>query len=138
MQNKDRPLGVTLLGLFNLVVLGISSFLFAIFPRNWQLIITAAKESGLDIKISTNLFKIVIILQALVALIFITCGVGLLLGKEWGRKLTVYFALLIVIIFFVSALAVPSLISQVILQTIYPGILILYLTRKNVEEYFKK
>lgn len=138
MSENKRPLGVTLLGIFNLVVLGISSFLFAIFPRNWQLIIDAAKESGLDIKISENLFKIVIILQVAVALAFILCGTGLLLGKEWGRKLTVYFALLIVIIFFLSALVVPGLIKQVVLQTIYPGVLILYFTRKNVEDYFRR
>lgn len=137
MERKRRPLGVIILGIFNLVVLGVFSLLFAILPRNWQTVVSVLKEKGIDFNISDSLLKVVVILQTVIAVIFIISGLGLLLSKEWARKLTLYFAFFIVVIVFLSALAVPTLIKQAVLQIIYPGILILYFTRKNIEDHFR-
>jgi hypothetical protein len=137
METKKRPLGVTILGTFNLVVLGTFSLLFTLSARSWQAVLALLKERNTNIILDQNMIKTAALLQILVALIFMTSGAGLILGKEWARKLTVYFALLIVILALALVFFIPSFIKEAISQIIYPGILILYLTNKNVEDYFR-
>jgi len=81
-------------------------------------------------------FKSVILSQIILAGIFLVSGWGILSRKEWGRRLTLYFSFFMVILAAVSVLFQSSLINSVLLQIIYPGILILYFTNKKIESYF--
>jgi len=138
MQPKKKPVGVIVLGTFNLVVLGIIQLVTFLIPRNWQMIEKMFKESGINLTITPLLLKTIIVIQSIVSLIFIVCGAGLLFKKEWARKFTVYFAFTIAALVLLSALLAPSQIQQAILQIIYPGTLIIYFTNRNVEDYFKR
>jgi hypothetical protein len=137
MQFKKKPIGVIILGIFNLVILGIIQLVAFLIPQNWQVIDRMLKQNGADIKLTPSLIKVMIIIQSAVSLFFIICGAGLLFRKEWARKLTVYFAFSIAALMLLSVLLVPSSTPQAMLQIIYPGILIIYFTNKNIEEYFK-
>jgi hypothetical protein len=137
MQEKNRPLGIIILGTFNLIILGLFSLLSALSPRSWQLVVNAIKEKGIVVSSSSNLFKTAASLQILVSLIFILSGLGLLLGKEWARKTTLYFAFCVVVIALLLAVFAPVFIKEASVQIIYPGILIFYLTKKDIEEYFR-
>lgn len=137
MQPKRKPVGVLVLGTFNLVVLGVIQLITFLIPQNWQIISKMLKESGISVAISPALIKVMIIVQTAVSLIFIVGGIGLLLRKEWARKLTVYFAFIMASLVLLSALLAPAAIRQAMLQIIYPGVLIIYFTNKNIEEYFR-
>jgi len=86
--------------------------------------------------LSTEQFKAIVLSQIIVAAIFLLSGIGLLLRREWGRRLTLYFSFFTVILAAVSVLFRSILINQAILQVIYPGILIFYFTNKKIENYF--
>lgn len=137
MQRKKKPVGVIIIGTFNLVVLGIIQLITFLIPQNWQIIDRLLKENGVNVNLSPSLLKIMIIIQSAVSLIFIVCGAGLLLKKEWARKFTIYFAFIIAALLLLSVLLSPASIRQAIFQIIYPGILIIYFTNMNVEDYFK-
>ncbi len=89
-----------------------------------------------EITITQEQFKIVLILQMAISAIFAVSGLGLLLQKEWGRRATLYFSFAMVIIAFVAVLFSGTVITHSIVQIIYPGIMIFYLTSKKIEEYF--
>lgn len=125
------------LGAFNLVVLGVIQLVTFLVPRNWQIVEKLLKESGLNITLTPALIKTIIIVQSAVSVVFIVCGAGLLLRKEWARKATVYFAFAIASLVLISVLLAPATIMQAILQVVYPGILIFYFTNKDIENYFK-
>lgn len=137
MQPKKRPVGVIILGTFNLVMLGVIQLITFMIPRNWQIIAKLFKESGVSVNLTPSLLKIMIIIQSVVSLVFIVCGAGLLFRREWARKATVYFAFAIAALVLLSVLLAPSSIQQAIVQIIYPGILIIYFTNKNIEDYFR-
>ncbi|MFA5007896.1 MAG: hypothetical protein WC546_01610 [Candidatus Omnitrophota bacterium] len=138
MQPKKKPIGVIILGAFNLIALGIIQLITFLIPQNWQIINKMLKDSGININLTPSLIKIMIIMQSAMSLVFIVSGVGLLLKKEWARKLTVYFAFTVATLILLSVLLSPSSIQQAIVQIIYPGILIVYFTNKNIEDYFKR
>jgi hypothetical protein len=137
MQPKKKPVGIIVLGMFNLVVLGIIQLITFLIPQNWQMIQKMLKESGINVNLSPSLLKTMIVMQSVVSLIFIICGAGLLLKKEWARKFTVYFAFIIAALVLISVLLSPASIRQAIVQIIYPGILIIYFTNRNIEDYFR-
>ncbi len=137
MQSKKKPVGVIVLGLFNLVVLGLIQLITFLIPQNWQMIEKMLKESGINVNLSPSLLKIMIVIQSAVSLIFIVCGAGLLFKKEWARKFTVYFAFIITALVLLSVLLSPASIRQAVLQIIYPGVLIIYFTNRNIEDYFR-
>ena len=93
------------------------------------------KNPAFDI-ITPQMLKLVFLGQALIALLFLISGAGILLRKEWGRKGTIYFAFVLLVLVFLSALANPSLLTQMIANIIYPAILIFYFSNKNLEKYF--
>lgn len=143
MNEKRNPLGLLILGGINCFILGIPSFIFCLslhlgfFPAKGQMLFEELKKKYLpEVTISLAQFKIAIILQMIVASIFTISGLGLLLGKEWARKITLYFAFVIVILTLLVVLFNNTLIKQAIIQIIYPGILIFYLTNKKIEHYF--
>lgn len=155
---EKLPLGVVILGGFNLFVLGIASFIFFFFlhqslsaPSANNLFEGVGQEKAVsfadaffeDIKnyfpekeLEEKQIKTALIMQMAIALIFFASGLGILLRKEKARKLTLYFSFFMVILALLSVVFNPSTISQAILQIIYPGILIIYFTSKKIEKYF--
>jgi hypothetical protein len=142
MKEKERPpLGIKILGGINFFVLGIFFIILSIFfltPsfQSEELFNTFREEMGL--KLTPQQFKISIFFQLFISIIFAISGIGLLLRKEWARKLTIYFSFVLFLLIFLSILFNPSLIKHSFPQIIYSGILIFYFTNRKIEEYFKK
>jgi len=144
MDEQKKPLGVSILGWVNCVIFGalfffmsLSSYLKAT-PQDLEKITEIFKSQGISSQITFQQFKIACIFYIGIALIFFLSGLGLLLRKEWARKLTLGFAFFAVVVVFLAVLISPALIQQAIMQIIYPGILIIYFTNKKVEAYFKR
>jgi Na+-translocating ferredoxin:NAD+ oxidoreductase RnfD subunit len=143
MPTNKRLLGASIFGSLNCFLFGLlplTVFISAYLRTTSQdlaKIIQILKEQGLAFEVSLAQFKVACILYTVLALAFLLSGIGLLLVKEWGRQLTVYFSFLVVVLIFLSALMMPVLVKQAIVQIIYPGALIVYFTNKNVEGYFR-
>jgi hypothetical protein len=143
-QNPEgaRPLGVTILGGINLYLFGLGSFVFSLlllggmFSGRGQTIVEELNAYFPQGKFDSFQLRIIMGLQMVIALIFSASGAGIMLKKEWARKLTLYFAFFVVAVSFVASMVDASLIRQAITQIIYPGVLIVYFTNKNVEKYF--
>jgi cytochrome b subunit of formate dehydrogenase len=140
---KKAPLGVLILAGINVLLFGIIPFIFFVsaffnspFPIE-KISETLKKNEPLFSNINPHQLKTLFLFQALIAFTFLISGIGLFLRKEWARKLTVYFAFLLLILTALSTLATPALIKQIILNAIYPAILVFYFTNKNIGEYFK-
>lgn len=142
IKEKKRPWGVAILGGINCFILGaLSLILFYPLYRNpdsitSQALIAEVNKFLSGQILSSSQFKIIVLAQIAVALIFLFSGIGVLLKREWGRRLTIYFSFFTVIVTAVSVLFSSMLVNQAILQVIYPGVLIFYFTNKKVEEYF--
>ena len=141
-KKRKRLLGTIILGRLNCFVFGLLFLIislavyFRVTPQDFDQVIDAFKASGLPFEISLEQFKLAIALNSSICLIFFISGVGLLLQREWARKLTIYFSLLMVILTFVAVITQPAFIAQAVLQVVYPGILIFYFTNKKVEKHF--
>jgi uncharacterized membrane protein len=140
MENK--PKGVYIFGSLNLV-LGIIflltslTTLLTLSPKKWEDFKTNLPQN-FPSEINFPQFKAMLIFQIIISLIFIASGLGLLLKKEWARKLTIYFSFVYAFLTVVSLVFTPTLIKQALPQVIYPGILIFYFTHREIEDYFKK
>ena len=139
---EKKPLGILILGGFNFVVLGVLSlgFFFLIYKdpssETSQSLLAEFSKHIPDQSLTPRQFKAVALSQIILAVIFLVSGWGILNRKEWGRRLTLYFSFFMVILAAVSVLFQSSLINSILLQVIYPGILILYFTNKKIESYF--
>jgi len=137
-----KPKGVYILGSINLL-LGIVFFstsltTFSIVSLDkWEDFKTNL-PSSFPSEVNFSRFKVMLFFQILISLIFIASGSGLLLRKEWARKLTVYFSFIYAFLIILSLIFSPMLIKQALPQIIYPGILIFYFTHKEIENSFKK
>ncbi|MEI8349401.1 MAG: hypothetical protein WCI77_04545 [Candidatus Omnitrophota bacterium] len=142
-QQEEKLLGSTILGWINCFIFGLFFLLLSLSvymkatPQDLVKVTEVLKARQVVFDITFRQFKIACLYYAFFSSIFFISGLGILLKKEWARKLTIYFALLIAILIFLSVLLVPGLISQAFLQIVYPGILLLYFTNKNVEARFK-
>jgi len=141
-EQKKKPLGLLILGGLNFIVLGVLSLgFFSIVyadpssETSKAMLIEFSKYAP-DQSLSTEQYKLIILSQIILAVIFLISGWGILKRKDWGRRLTLYFSFFMVTLSVVSVLFQPGLINSAILQTIYPGILIIYFTNKNVEKIF--
>ncbi|MBD3263506.1 MAG: hypothetical protein GF375_00200 [Candidatus Omnitrophica bacterium] len=142
-MNNQRPLGVTILGGFNLFILGGLSLLalgYVYFNfsslTEGNFLNEFKQHFPQNVEIDARQLRSAIALQMLVSAVFLVSGAGLLLRKEWARKLTLYFSFFIAVLTFISVVATPALISRAFLQIIYPGILIIYFTNNKIENYF--
>lgn len=156
--SRKCPPGVLILGGINLLIFGIASFIFslsaytsipsgqdklnfsdsreALAGSNQNILFRELEKHWPEGKISSKELKLALALQLIVAGIFSLSGLGLIFKKEPARQLTIYFSFLIVVLVFFFVLLSPQAITQGILQVIYPGILIIYFTNKNVEKVF--
>ena len=141
-QANPRLIGASILGWLNLIFFGVISFFifFSVLSRPSsgiaETLSMVFQEKGIAIDFKTPIFKIAILFQILLSIVFIISGIGILQKKEWGRKLTIYFSFLLLFIIAVGVFLNFALIAQAILQIIYPGILIFYFTNKQVEKAF--
>ena len=139
---KKKPLGILILGGFNFVVLGVLSlgFFFLVYKDpssgTGKVLLTEFSKHLPGQVLTPEQFKSVVLSQIILAGIFLVSGWGILNRREWGRRLTLYFSFFMVVLAAVSVLFQSSLINKAILQIIYPGILILYFTNKDVEKLF--
>jgi hypothetical protein len=141
---KDKiPLGLLVLGAVNAFFFGLLAFVFSLiayFGSTFEFIqktleLIKEKNPAFD-SVTPEMLKLVFLGQALIALIFLISGAGIVLRKEWARKLTIYFAFFLLLLVFLSALANPSLLTQMLLNVIYPAILIFYFTNRKLDKYF--
>lgn len=125
--------------IFGLASLGISlSAYFKTTSLDYDKIVDLLKERGALTSLSYQQFKGMILISGFISFVFFLTGWGLLLRKEWARRLIIYFSFFFVLLAFLSIFFSSSLIKQAILQIIYPGILIIYFTNKKVETYFQQ
>lgn len=142
MRTLKRPLGVILLGGFNFIILGAASFISSlVLYINFSASKGYAPLSELqtyfpELTLTPEQLKAAVGLQMVVALLFAVSGLGVLLRKEWARKLTLGFSFVMALLALLTALANLAFIRQAVLQAIYPGILILYFTHKKVGSWF--
>lgn len=142
MKENKRILGLLILGGFNFIVLGILSLGFFLFiyknpsSETGQILLAEFSKHIPGKDLTLEQFRAAVLSQIILAAIFLVSGWGLLNRKEWGRRLTLYFSFFMVILAAVTVLFRFSLINSAISQIIYPGILIIYLTNKNVEKVF--
>jgi len=136
-KQKKTPQGVKILGGLN-CFLGALSLIryFKVTPQDFDKALELVRNQNLPADITFQQFKAYNIIPAAVAIMFIASGLGVILGKEWARRTTIYFSFAIVVLIFLAVIAQPGLISLVILQVFYLGTLIMYFTNKNVESYF--
>lgn len=141
-SERARPLGVFLLGGINFFLLGLGSLLVSAFLYLYG---TSFIAQALFKEINSYLpqasentvsLRVVFGLQTIIATIFLFSGLGIMLKKEWGRRLSLGLAFSVVMVSFIAALSNYALIGQTIVQIIYPGILIMYFTNKNIVNYF--
>lgn len=118
-----------------ILFLSIIFFLPAEFAEEiWQLL----QKKGVFLP-AENLeeFRGVLKVQAVMAVMFIVSGVGILRQKEWGRRFTVYFAFFLLVLVLVSIISVPATLAYLVFNIFYPGVLVLYFTNQHIGEHFK-
>jgi len=142
LSGENRPFGILFLGWINFFILGVASLAFFltlyfnIHSPNSQIVLEEIKKYLPSGNAPEAYFKIAVILQIAISCIFSLSGIGLLLRKEWARKLTLTFSFFITLVLFISVLFRSDLVKSAIGQIIYPGVLIFYLTNKKVQKHF--
>ncbi len=135
---KKLPLGVMILGGLNCFI-GLSTLAnyLSITPDNFQKFSQALEANRFSQEVTFQQFKAASSIFLLLAALFIASGVGVILKKNWARKITLYFSFIILIMILLSTLNQPGLISFFIIHAVYFAALIFYFTNKRVEEHFK-
>ena len=143
-MTTKRPLGVLILGSINCFVLGLIFLLFSISayfsttPADFEKVSEVIKSQGIEFDISFEKFKQAALFDSLLFVFFLISGIGLLFRKPWAPKFTVYFSFAWALLVFLVSLAHTAFLRQMLLQIIYPGILIVYFSNKEVVKYFKQ
>jgi len=139
---NNTLLGVRILGMLNFFVFGLLFLLiflstyFNTTAVDLSKMAALLKQNGISVILTLSQLKIASIFQSIIATGFIVSGAGLLLKEEWARKWTLIFAFFLVALALIAFAAHPSFIRYLFLQILYPGILIMYFTHKNVVAYF--
>jgi len=134
--NKNL-IGSTVLGVTN-CFLGLAALMnyLSLTPEDFEKVLALFKHKNLAVNITFEQFKAYNIIPAIIALVFLASGIGLILKKNWARKITVYLSFALAFLIFLSILLSPAMIRFVILQIAYLGVLIIYFTNQNVESFF--
>jgi len=137
-----KNLFINIFGFINFLFFGvlglITSILIYFYPEK---ILNKFKEVLVEksnlVEISKNYINTANIINIIFSILFLIRGIGLILKKEIIRRFTIYFSFLFLILFFLSALVNAAFITNIIIFVIYLIILILYLTSKDIQKYFK-
>lgn len=128
MSSGGRPIGVGILAILEAIVgvyylvTGISDFLAAAIIRSLVL-------SGISSDIIRMIPRVLGIMLIIVGLLSILLAWGLWTGKGWARMVALVFAILAIIL---------SLISFHVIGLLIDVIIVYYLTRPNVKQFFTK
>ncbi len=137
-----QPLGVTVLGRINLFVFGAGSFLLSLLfyvsnnSASTESLLEELSKYFPEGSVNAAQLKSIFVIHMVIAAFFAVTGFGLIRKKGWARKATLYFSFFAVVMIFMAAAMNTAFISQAMVQIIYPAILIIYFTNKNVEHYF--
>jgi len=137
-----KKLFINIFGFINFLFFGvlglITSILIYFYPEK---ILNKFKEVLVDksnlVEISKNYINTANIINIIFSIFFLISGIGLILKKEIIRRFTIYFSFLLLVLFFLSALVNYVFINNMIIFVFYLITLILYLTSKDIQEYFK-
>jgi len=137
-----RPIGVTIIGLINLVLRGLAGLAAGLLirglsPDKLAQLKAQALQWGMEIPLGPAELKTAANAQMAVATIFIISGAGLLIGKDWARRLTLYFSLAMLFMAAAMVFMAPQSAGMALAEAIYPAIVVYYLTKKDVRQYFK-
>lgn len=143
MEKEKSPLGLVILGGINFFIFGIAAFFFSLFlyfnlsVQTWETVLNLVKDKNVVLPITYQQFKIALVVQSMIAVVFLITGWGLLKKKEWARKTTIYFSFSMAAAIFFMVLFNPALIKPALGQIIYPSLLFLYFSSKRTGEVFK-
>ncbi len=145
-MQRERPVGITPIGLLDIT--GDSIFLIAGIVLFIAIPAIANNPKDYGIESSSLAFKLLassfgyVIAGSLAALGIANTGasIGLLLGKQWAWNLTVVLAFISVATDITAAIlyANTSSLLAAIVGCILDGVILYYLYRPNVREYFGK
>lgn len=144
MDTNRKPLGVVVFGGLNCFFFGIflafSSLIVycGITPQSYSQINDILVRQGLNSTIPYEQYKIKVLLMAILALVFFISGLGVIIKREWGRKLTVYYSFALVIWMVTKAISAPDFIDTAFMRALYPAMLIFYFTGKRATQFFQK
>ncbi|HKM50291.1 MAG TPA: hypothetical protein VJZ75_03845 [Candidatus Bathyarchaeia archaeon] len=128
MSSKNRPMGVTILAI--LEALGAIYFLFIGVT---EFLGTASIRSLAYLGIAHSVFslipRVIGIALLIIGLVSIVLAWGLWIGKGWARMIALVFAILGIII---------NLMSFHVIGIIIDAVIVYYLTRPNVKQFFTK
>lgn len=138
-NQKDKPRGIYILGGFNVLLgsLGLWRY-FSLNPQAFNQALDTFKESGFQTEASFQQFKTYGAITFIFSSLILLSGLGVLLKKEWGRRLCVYFAFAVIVLLALGVFLQPAFIKLIFPQIIYFSLLIFYFTNKNVERHFTR
>jgi hypothetical protein len=143
IEQNRKPLGVIIFGSLNCFFFGIfltfSSIIVycGITPQAYSQINELLSRQGLNSAIPYEQYKIKLLLMAVLSFVFFISGLGLVIKREWGRKLTVYYSFALLIWMVIKAITAPSFIDTAFIRALYPAALIFYFTGKRVTQFFE-
>ncbi|MCM8825906.1 MAG: hypothetical protein NC904_00085 [Candidatus Omnitrophica bacterium] len=136
-----KPLGVLILGSLNFLFLGLFNLFVNIYilinlkPNNLIHINEILLKRSLS-QLTYSQLRAANIFNIFLSFIFLLSGLGVLLRKRWGYKLTVYFSFFWIIFGFLIIVINPAIFKHLFFHILYPGVLILYFTSKRIWGYF--
>jgi hypothetical protein len=148
-SNTNRPIGVTILAILAIlggIALLIGGFFFIIFAGLLSgSSIEVNSNSSIDIASLSVLPLILGIIMIIIGIVYFAVSYGLLKGRGWARIITIIVTIISLIVQIVSAIIIGlasgsievALVSHVI-GIIINGIIIFYLYRPHVRDYFKR
>ena len=144
-MQKKLSLGQLIFGIINGLILGLLSLAVSLqgfFTINnkevYQQGLKILQESGVKLNLTVGQFKLIFLAQSIISLLFIISGAGIILRKEWGRRFTVYYAVVLAILIFLPVVLLKAVNLNFAVQLAYLAAMVFYFTNKKVESAFKR
>lgn len=128
LSNKDRPMGVTILAILEAVV-GLYYLVAGFGEIVAASIIRSLTLAAIPSTILPMIPRVLGAALVLIGLLSIVLAWGLWTGKSWARNVALVFAILAIIV---------SLLSFHIIGLVIDVIIVYYLTRPNIKQFFTK
>ncbi len=142
-QQSQVARGIFILGAINIGWFGIlllaNLLLYVsltIKPQLFETITELIKSRGIEATFTYTTVKTATLIQMVICFLYVISGVGVIKRKQWGRKFTIYFASIYVLVLFILTILQPPIVRYTFFRIIYPGILIWYFTNKKILHNF--
>ena len=109
---------------------------FKITPQDFERISQVLADKNLPQEVTFQQLKASSAIFMIAGLIFLVSGLGVILRKEWARKMTLFFSFAVIIMILVASLAQPASVGFFMAFIVYFGIIIFYFTNKKIGNYF--